>query len=165
MSAFAGRDSARFGWRHGLGLWGWLLLLACGFGEVSAADGPLIRIADIKALGNEGADEGRPVRLEGVVTMFKPYFMVVQDLSGAIYMSPEDLGMDLKVGQWIRVEGKTAQGGFAPIVVEPKVTVLGDGQLPQPRIIAWDHLLTGNEDNYWVEVRGIVKGLVSRICG
>jgi signal transduction histidine kinase/CheY-like chemotaxis protein len=157
MSASAGRDSARFGWRHGLGLWGWLLFLACGFGEVLAADGPLIRIADIKALGNGGAYDGRPVRLEGVVTMFKPYFMVVQDLSGAIYMSPEGLGMDLKVGQWIRVEGKTSPGGFAPIVVEPKVTVLGDGQLPQPRIINWDHLLTGSEDNYWVEVRGIVK--------
>jgi len=122
-----------------------------------AAEAPLRRVAEVKALGNEGAEVALPVRLEAVVTAFKPMLFVVQDESGAIFVDPAGLRDEVKVGQRVEVAGWTAKGGFAPIVTHPSVTVLGPGSLPEAKPISWDHLLTGRDDNAWVEVRGVVR--------
>lgn len=67
-------------------------------------------------------------------------------------MDPTGLKPLPPVGDRVRLEGVSGQGGFAPIVKRLRITVLGPGELPAPRSLPWDHLLTGIEDNQWVEV-------------
>ncbi|MCB1128309.1 MAG: hypothetical protein KDM81_17580, partial [Verrucomicrobiae bacterium] len=128
-----------------------------GWPGARAAEAPLTRAVDIKSLGNQQAEAGLPVQLEGVVTAFKPMLFVVQDETSAVYVDQDGLEVPVKVGQRVRITGHTGRGGFAPIVLKPSVTVLGPGTLPAPQPLAWNHRLTGGDDNRWVEVRGIVR--------
>ena len=138
------------------------LILFWMAGTVKAADAPLLtRVSDVKSIDNDRATNGFPVRLEGVVTLFEPPLFTIQDATGGLYVDPSSLKTNLIVGQQVRIEGQTARGGFAPIVTPTTATVLGQGTLPKPGIVPWDHLLTGSEDNRWVEVRGIVKTIAA----
>ena len=132
----------------------WWLTITAG---LQAADGTLTRIAELKALNNDQAATGRPVDFTAVITACKPYFFVIEDESGAVYVDPGEFSLRFEVGQRVRVQGQSARGLFAPTVGKPVVTLLGPGTLPRPLIIPWNHLLTGAADNRWVEVNGVIK--------
>jgi len=59
------------------------------------------------------------------------------------------------------VEGHSAAGDFAPIVVADKVTRLGEGLLPAPVIPTWTELLNGSRDVQWAELKGLVTDVHS----
>ncbi len=96
----------------------------------------LTRAEEIRRLTPEQARLGYPVRLHAIVTFWmdsRPsqdiVYLVVQDSSAGIWVdsSFHTLPATLTVGQLIELEGVTAPGNFAPVVVRPRVTVLGRG--------------------------------------
>jgi len=52
-------------------------------------------------------------------------------------------------------------GAFGPIIVQPRIQVIGHSQLPQDALpVSRNLLFTGAEDGQWVEVEGIVHRVI-----
>jgi signal transduction histidine kinase len=126
----------------------------------------LTRIQDIRALSQDGGALGYPVRIRGTVTHFdevqKQTLVVHDGAFGQFVMPPADAvsvgdWADLKTGDLIEIEGRTARGGFAPNVIPEHVRTLGRAALPQERTIAYSAMLTGRYDCDYVGVVGVVQ--------
>ncbi len=119
----------------------------------------LTRIREVRQLPSDQAALGYPVRLRGVVTYY--YFenqdWFIQDSTAGIYIEPGDKKLSVHPGQLVEVEGVSASGYFAPMVVNPKFRVLGQASMPVPRRVSLEHIQTGQEDSQWVEVQGIIR--------
>ncbi|WP_321473268.1 response regulator [uncultured Paludibaculum sp.] len=105
---------------------------------------------------------GYPVRFNGVVTVHEVsrHSLFVQDATGGIYVAGHSLDdSNLNTGDFVTVEGSTGPGEFAPIVVAPRIHLLGKAPLPQPNRREVDILLSGREDSNWVEARGVVQAM------
>ena len=116
----------------------------------------LNRAKQILNLPREQAERHYPVRLRGVVTFFdaRSSLCFVQDDSAGIYIYQPDI--PLQTGQLIELMGRTAGGGFAPIIYNPSIRVLGRGTIPAPLVVSLEDLATGNQDSQWVEITGVV---------
>lgn len=131
-------------------------------GTEAHAAAPAIRSArDVKALSREEAEARRPVELEGVVTLVNARHsgLCVQDGSTGLYvfLSKPAAGR-IRFGDRVRVLGHTLMGGFAPVVAENSIEVLGRGVLPEPARIPVGDVFHGWEENLWVEIEGVVLG-------
>jgi signal transduction histidine kinase len=139
---------------------------AAARGSRSPALPLLTRIRDIRALSQDGGALGYPVRIRGTVTHFDEVqrtTLVVHDGAfGQFVMPPDDPARvgtwaDLKVGDLVEIEGRTARGGFAPNVIPEQVRRLGRGPMPQERTIAYSAMLTGRYDCDYVGLVGVVQ--------
>ena len=77
-----------------------------------------------------------PVKIQGVIISVvsnRPAF-IVQDATRAVYVVVDSATISElpQVGTYLKVEGKTDKGSFAPIVRARQVNVLGLGNLPEP---------------------------------
>jgi PAS domain-containing protein len=101
------------------------------------------------------------VRVEGVVTYVDPTWslLFVQDAEEGIFVQMRGLPIEVRVGDLVAVEGRSAPGDFAPIVDGPRVTRLGKGRVPEPARPSFQELLTGNWDSQMIELDGIVRGI------
>ncbi len=119
----------------------------------------LTRVRDVRELPADQAARGYPVRLRGVVTYY--YYdngdWFIQDSTTGIFIEGGNNKQAVHSGQLIEVEGVSAPGYFAPMVVKPKFRVLGQAPMPDPKRVSVEHLQTGQEDSQWVEVEGIVR--------
>jgi signal transduction histidine kinase/CheY-like chemotaxis protein len=125
---------------------------------------PVLRSAlSVKTLSGEDADRGWPVELEGVVTFRNNRhegFVLQQGSVGLYIFRNSPMSNRLKPGDRVRLCGRTMMGGFAPVVSESSVEVLGSAPLPKPvRIVPGDKF-HGWEENVWVEVEGLAVGSV-----
>jgi len=107
----------------------------------------LTRIAQIRI--GDPATLGRPVRVEGVVTYVDPTWslLFVQDAEEGIFVQMRGLPIEVRAGDQVAVEGRSAPGDFAPIIDAPRVTRLGRGRVPEPARPSFQELLTGNWDS------------------
>ena len=119
-------------------------------------------------LSLEQASRGYPVNLRGVVTFYDPYqeghpALFLADATGSIFVAPTPGSvLPLRAGMVVEVSGVTDPGGYAPIIIQPKIWVTGESQpLPKPRKVTLPHLLTGVEDGQWVSVEGLVHSVES----
>jgi signal transduction histidine kinase/DNA-binding response OmpR family regulator len=123
-------------------------------------------VAAVHALSPSEAKLGRPVRLRAVVTSYDPRWVTlfVQDHSGGIYVHADAsaLPQGLRAGVLVEITGQSAAGGFAPMIVSPRLTVLGQAALPDPARVGIDDLLTGRLDSVYVETEGIVQAVAPR---
>jgi PAS domain S-box-containing protein len=119
----------------------------------------LTRVEQIRTLTPERAQLGFPVRLRAVVTYYggKAWQFFVQDPTGGIYIHDPSVDFRVQAGQLAEVEGVTEGGAFAPIIVHPKVTVLGNAAMPKPRRPTLEQLNSGREDCRWVEITGVIR--------
>ena len=148
-----------------------LLIVICFAAAALHAEDVLTRCADIRALTREQAAEGRPVLLRGVITsgQTRKGTFVLQDGSEGIYVTPADAdSADKRVVDWIdvnsleaggvlEVQGITAPGGFAPVVVAQRVRFLGKGELPAARAVTLTDMRTGTFDCQRAELQGVVQ--------
>jgi diguanylate cyclase (GGDEF)-like protein len=147
-----------------------LLLAGTGIaaeGQAPSRAAPLLPLLtttrQAHSMTSQQASLAYPVRLRGVVTLYDPYqeghaALFIADATGSIFVRPE-IGsfLQLHTGSFVEVTGMTDPGGFAPIVIHPKIRVVGaDQPLPSPRRVTLPHLLTGAEDGQWVMIEGIV---------
>lgn len=126
--------------------------------QIPGADGSVLtNISDIRSLPLELAGRGGPVDVTCVVTHFHaPYVMFVHDGTTSIYVDCQG-AFSAGIGDKVRIEGKVAPGDFAPVIVPQKLTVVGKGSLPTPKMVNLESLLTGNEDSQWVKIHGVVE--------
>jgi signal transduction histidine kinase len=120
----------------------------------------LTTAADINQMKREEAQRGYPVKIQGVVICVvsnRPAF-IVQDATRAVYVVADSTIISElpQVGCYLKVEGKTDKGSFAPLVMARGVDILGLGNLPEPLQPAWDQLMNGSLDDQWVELKGVV---------
>jgi len=118
----------------------------------------------IKELPRTEASRGFPVRVEGVVTALNPryYGYVLQQGSVGVCIfltRPQDSSP--RVGQRVLLSGVTARGGFAPVIVQSSMEVLGTSPLPMPVQVQPGDIFHGWEENLRVEVEGIGAAVTS----
>lgn len=121
----------------------------------------------IRWLRPEDASRQSLVRLRGVITflMTRRGGIVgadLQDGTGGIFLwqmwnvNSNLPNSGLKTGDFCEIEGVTSAGDFSPIVLCRKLTILGEGQFPEPAHPNWDGLISGGFDAQWVELQGFV---------
>ncbi len=115
----------------------------------------------------EQAAQSYPVHLRAVVTYYDPYndpqrpACFASDSSGGVYVDLQFLpSIPFKAGDAVDITGRSAQGGYAPIVIASEVHVTGRSQFPAvvPRVTLTE-ILTGSQDGRWVEVEGVVHAV------
>ncbi len=127
--------------------------------SLSSKPPTLESVAAIHRLSRKEVSRGYPVHIRAIVTYFDPsvHDLFVQDETGGIFLfTPINDKVVLKAGELVDVQGFSSAGGFAPVIVEPRIAVLGAKQLPEPRPINMEQLLTGVADSDWVRAQGFV---------
>ena len=135
--------------------------------ESETEDGVLQTIGAIRALSNEDGEMGHPVELEAVVTYSHPSagLLFVEDATGGVYVDAFTDSLTaaqmpiLETGDLVSIRGVAARGGFAPIVSEPSISVIGAGTLPAGPLPSYDFIMSGGADGQWVEVEGVVESV------
>lgn len=127
---------------------------------------PITSVEQVRRLSVAAARRALPVRIRGVVTGAKnniyDRYMTIQDDTGGIFVNIDSVTNAAPAfGEFWEVEGHTAPGNFAPIIMADKMTFLGQGQLPVPIRPKWMELLNGSMDSQWAELKGLVTGVHS----
>jgi signal transduction histidine kinase len=119
--------------------------------------------ADVRALSRREAERGYPVSLDAVVTYVDPRYnhLFVQDASAGVFVHTAFTDLGLRAGDRVRVDGITGPGDLAPIVLEPRVRRLGQGELPPPRPVGAARFVSGEDDCLRVELEGTVRAEAS----
>jgi signal transduction histidine kinase/DNA-binding response OmpR family regulator len=121
---------------------------------------PITSISDIRKIRNDEADQGFPVDIVGTITFKQDYAdgFFVQDGDSGIYV---DYGgrpiKNLHVRQKVRIVGVTRSGGFAPILAQAQVTVLGETHWPASLPLDTELAPTGMYDCTWMELTGRIR--------
>ncbi|MBS1874186.1 MAG: response regulator [Acidobacteria bacterium] len=120
-------------------------------------------IQAVKALPREEAARGYTARVEGVVTAINSrhdgFFIQDGDTGMCVFLtegrSPPPLG------HRVRLTGRTEKGGFAPVVRQEAIEVLGPAPLPIPAKVVPGDIFHGWEENRWVEIEGVGVSVAS----
>ena len=122
----------------------------------------LTRAVDVHSLSEAEARRAYPVHLEAVVTFYNP---MGRNWSCRTTPTASTSGLETSrhrtcaLASVSSIDGFSGPGDFAPIIVQPRIRVLGDGPLPDPLILNTDEVLLGTADCRWVEVRGVVSSV------
>lgn len=121
----------------------------------------LTRIAQIRKLSPQEASRGYPVQLSGVITYcdLPSYLHFVQDDTAGIYLDfarVENAPL-LRSGQKVEIQGFSGPGDYAPILLGHTIRVLGEEAPPEPEIVSFRKLISGNFDSQWVSLNGVVR--------
>jgi len=148
----------------------WLLMIRIGMLGVCAASAlcqTLTSIGAVHHLSPEQAQKGIPVFAEATVTGVGgwPYGINLQDGEDGIYANLKGNSAPLAVGQRVVVRGKTSSGRFAPIIIDSSVEVTGWAGMPRPYPANARELASGELDNRFVEVRGVVRATTPGTLG
>lgn len=133
--------------------------------------GVLTRVESIRVLDEADAQLALPVRLRGVVMMDShtnsgETSLYVADASASIYMAGDQSTCGaLRRGQLVEIEGQTVVGLFHPYIWCQKITHLGSGPIPEPRLVDFEKLSFGRYIAQWVKIRGIVRRVDSMPSG
>jgi PAS domain S-box-containing protein len=122
----------------------------------------LTQVSQIRQLRRDQASQQIPVRLRGVITYADPGWRncFIQDQSGGVYV---DLNQtNIRSGQWVELTGHTGPGGFTPEILNSRIQVLGNTNLPAPVKVGLEDLADGQLDCHWVELKGVVRRLSER---
>lgn len=135
--------------------------------ESSTSLPTLTNVQEIRSLSADEVRRNYPVRITAVATYVDPYFgsLFVQDSTGGIWAGLRDVSTDdVTVGDRVEVTGVSGEG-FAPVIAEPTVQRLGDGQLPPDPSVAPPQFFAGNKDAEWVGMTGTVQGVSQEESG
>src|ERR1022692_4826154 len=129
-----------------------LIAAICLEQVVARADSMVLTQAvQVLTLPIEEAQAGLPVRLRGTVISgheLEPGTAVIHDESGSVFIRVSgDQANFLTRTNLLEISGVTGSGEFAPIVKANDVRLLGQGEIPTPRRVAYDDLLMGRLDS------------------
>jgi signal transduction histidine kinase len=129
-------------------------------GELQREALPVLTTAEqARSLNPEQAKRGYPVHLRAVVTYFDPVSpdLFLQDATGAVWVKWSPDLPRAEVGTLIDLQGITTFTDFAPDIGTPRWKVIGRSNLPAPRHVTFEQMLSTSEDSLRVEVEGIVR--------
>jgi PAS domain S-box-containing protein len=123
----------------------------------------LTRAEQVRKLTLEQAKLGYPVHLQAVVTYFNAgeRDLFVQDSSAGIWVNIGPTKLSLRSGQQVELEGVSEFKDFAPQIGNPRLRILGEGKMPQPRRVSFESMVSSREDSQWVEAEGVVHSASS----
>ncbi|EEF60960.1 ATP-binding protein [Pedosphaera parvula] len=121
----------------------------------------LTTAAQVQQLSVSEAARQYPVRMRGVVTCQVEWLgAAVQDDTRGVFFNFDTAYHDgLEVGDFVEINGVTAAGDFAPVIVAKTLLVQGRGQMPEPARPSWNQLISGSLDSQYAEVRGIITAV------
>ncbi|MBK1877800.1 sensor histidine kinase [Pelagicoccus mobilis] len=133
-------------------------------------EGLITTCAEIRVMSSAEADEGRPVRLRGVVTSLSGFAHPVDlmpftlDDGTGIWVRRKEMeageqGPALELGDLVEVEGITLKGNYLPSVMSSSVRFLGKGSLPDPLELSIHELNTGDYDSRRIQVSGVIQAV------
>jgi len=140
----------------------WCFPLFAQSQELSAVRDAITNVSTIHELTPEEAAQRRPIRLEGIITfIYDTNHCFIQDEASGVFVGN---GVDVshfEPGDLVLVEGFSQPGDFAPIIEPSKVDLLMHTNLPAPKPVTYETMVTGREDSQWVEVAGHVRSVSS----
>lgn len=113
---------------------------------------------DVRALTSEEARLAQPVHVRGIVTNLSGWnssFFFQDDTSG-ISVDRLDTA-EVHPGDEVEIDGQTAPGLFAPVIVSNNVRVVGHRPMPPAPLMRFDDIANGQKDAQWIAVRGIIR--------
>lgn len=126
---------------------------------------PLVEsVARIREIGNEGARQRLPVSITAVITAVQPLwdcYFIQLDGHGIFVDASDQSVSHLRAGMRVHLNGLTQAGDFAPIIMHPQLTVLGQEALPEPQHVDPEIAPSGAYDSKWVELEGLVRPIQS----
>ena len=126
-----------------------------------SASARTIRLAaQVLDLPPDEAEQGRTVRLTGVVTWRSGsgrFFFVQDSTSGVLVMKGSSNLADNYPGRNVKVTGVTGMGDYTPIVIASDCEILGELALPEAKPITLEHASTGAAQDSWVEMSGYLR--------
>jgi len=141
----------------------WLAVCLLAPISLQASEKPghaVMTVSQVRNLPSEQAGKSAPVHLSGVVTVPSTYknSFFFMDSTGSISVDRMDeSARPMRAGERVEIEGETAPGLFAPVVLAKQVKVIGQQELPQPRLFRPEELASGREDSQWVGLRAQVR--------
>lgn len=127
--------------------------------QTTALPKALVRVSELIGAEGNKVEEGLPVRLQGTVTYNDTnggrFFL--QDATGGVAVQTEGTPVSLQAGQVVEVEGMSGLVDEAPVVINPRLKLLGTAPLPAAWATSIRHLLAGYGQNQWVSVTGVVR--------
>jgi len=116
----------------------------------------------IRLLTPERASLGLPVRIEGVITFFDSGETVfLQDETGGSFYQGLKRDPRWRLGQRVRVTGRTSPGLYVPGIKATRAEVLGPGIPPEPITVTAETLASGRFHYQWVEMDGIGRSITA----
>jgi signal transduction histidine kinase len=128
--------------------------------------GVLTNAAQIRGLTAAEAARRFPVRLQGTIVLEPGGSgrLVLLDQTAGIYVQGASGPLTgLKRGDLVEIGGVTDPGEFAPFVSLSSLRRLGAGEIPAPRAVSFEQLISGRFDAQWVEVAGVVRQLETMV--
>jgi signal transduction histidine kinase len=113
--------------------------------------------AAVSALSPEQASKAESIELRGVVTRYTERGLALQDHTGAIWVAWLPPGASFDVGDEIEVKGVVHPGVFSPMVKTTSLFKVGRSALPRPRSVTFRQLSTGDMENLYVSIVGVVR--------
>jgi PAS domain S-box-containing protein len=140
-------------------------VVVAAFPAKAAAALPVLSTARaVHGMTQEEAARKYPVHLHNAcVLYYNPDIgnLFISDASGSVYVAMRGQPrLSLRAGDLLDISGVSDAGGFAPLVRQPVIQLVGHQPLPPAPRVSLDHLLTGLADTVWVEVTGIVRSVV-----
>ena len=147
------------------------VLKADGHGPTEERPAALTTIEGIRQLSVEEAARGLPVDITGSVTWSDPHedFFFLADITGGIRVRFRHGLMEVPQRyKYLRIEGVSCSGGFAPAVELRRFQDLGTMNPPEVQEITFEQAITGDEDGQLVYMTGIFQrteseGIIRRI--
>jgi len=125
----------------------------------------LTTASQVQQLTVSAAARGYPVHVRGVITGQMDWLgAVVQDDTRGVFFNFDSSYLDdLRVGDFVDIQGVTAAGDFAPVIAASQIQVLGQGQMPAPARPNWNQLISGSLDSQYAEIRGIITAATNNV--
>ncbi len=122
---------------------------------------PLTGIESILRTSALDAANNKPVRVRGRITMYDPSWkiMFIQDETGGIFVSSEQMQFKVKSGQFVEVCGFVMSGQYAPTISEPRIKLISPFPVKPVASYSFGDLKNGMADSQWVELEGMVRSV------
>lgn len=123
----------------------------------------LNRVKQVYTLSKRASKRGYPIQVKGVVTfIYAPWrIMFVQDKTSGIFVDAQSNKLnlsDIKAGQWIKIEGVSESGNFAPMIKAKRIWILADHHtMPATPNLSLQRIFSGRMDAQWGEVKGVIQ--------
>jgi PAS domain S-box-containing protein len=164
MSRVRTSRPANCGWAHSATLYSALALAFAA--ALCAKPLPVLTTARaVHGMVNQEARKAYPVHLSAAWALYyNPDLgnLFIADPSGTVYVDMRGVArLPIEAGDLLDIRGESGPGGFAPVVRQATVRVVGKRVLPPAPRVSLDRLLTGVDDTAWVEVEGIVRSVAA----
>ena len=136
------------------------LLLSRGGAAQAPNDQRALRtIREVNQLTNLEARNALPVHLDAIVTYSDPEWglLFVEDATGAIYVNVHGMSSSFPAGSRVKIDAVTGPGDVDTVLVNPRLEVLGKGDLPTPERRTLAEINARKADSRLVATRGVLR--------